>query len=284
MACSTCAPPGLGLTLQETAAQGNRRRKEARLDDRLRALESSVQQILALQIEMRKDLSLIGGAVQKSNPLPDSTDSVSAGLSRRVDRMEHLLFAADFGHFDEVSRRLKELDLECKDDITHEPELERSPEKGVAHTPAIKMLCDIHEDTFAVNVEGAKNDKQLLPQCLLYEIHSEGDAAEVSFHDEVDPLQENDPWSLSKREVVVEGSKWGPLIAKVLRHQRHIAAFTAKAEHKLDLLIAMMGRQLQTVSDAGVNRCGGQQWRSIHGGGCVWNSVEPSAATCNVDL
>ena len=80
-------------------------------------------------------------------------------------------------------------------------------------------------------------------------IHSEGDAAEALFQDEVDPLYDNDPWSLSKREVVVEDSKWGRLIAKVLRHRKHIAAFDATVEDKLDVLITMMGRQLQAVRD-----------------------------------
>ena len=84
---------------------------------------------------------------------------------------------------------------------------------------------------------------------MLYEIHSEGDAAEVLFQDELDPLHENDPWSLSKREVVIEDSKWGCLIAKALRHRRHFAAIDASVENKLDFMITLMGRQLKAMGD-----------------------------------
>ena len=49
---------------------------------------------------------------------------------------------------------------------------------------------------------------------------------------------------------------------RTLRAERHVCL------EVLPIFLAV--RSTYDLSEAGVDRCGGQQWRSIRGGGCVW--------------
>ena len=105
MACG--APDDDG---RESASQGTRRRKHARLDERLASIEDSIKQLIQMQSSLSGKVELLEGVGRKitikSQKVDDSVKECQYTIETRMNRIEGLLFASDFTTFHKIDQSI----------------------------------------------------------------------------------------------------------------------------------------------------------------------------------
>ena len=91
---------------RESASQGTRRRKHARLDERLASIEASMNQLIQMQSNLSGKVQVLEGVGNKmAVNLKNVDNSVKAcqyTMETRMSRIEGLLFASDFATFHKI--------------------------------------------------------------------------------------------------------------------------------------------------------------------------------------
>lgn len=138
---------------EESAAQGTRRRKQARLDTRLESIEASVSQVgerlsaMVARLQSLEDAALRAKSkMDRSSREMGMADEVlsrvqglEVNLEMRMHRLECLLFASDFSHFQRLDAMIAAVASSSGNGTWFQPETEQSPVGNTGNNGAVQF-------------------------------------------------------------------------------------------------------------------------------------------------